>query len=112
MSERKDQEMAPKPDPMDDAAFDRALAADLARPEDEDVALLSRAVLSTLADEGPGRAAPVGEVLAEPLPWMVGFGGLLLLFGGLGYGLVPLVDGGVVRAVSELTDIVSLLGGM
>ena len=64
MSERKDQEMAPKPDPMDDAAFDRALAADLARPEDEDVALLSRAVLSALADEGPGRAAPVGEVLA------------------------------------------------
>jgi len=97
--------------PDTDAEFDRALAARLACDGDTDVALLSRAVLTALA-EGPSAArdAPRSEVLSEPWPWALGFGGLLLLAAGLGYGLVPLVDGGLGRALADLARFTTMIG--
>lgn len=123
MTEKDDDKMVPKPgrdhlrDPvphpvLDDDAFDRALSADLSRPGDDDVALMSRAVLSALAEDTGPREAPEGEVLSEPLTWGAGFVGLMLVFAGIGYAAVPLFDGGTVRLVSDLSGLMSLLGGM
>lgn len=95
---------------MDDAAFDRALTGDLTQPGDGDVAMLSRSVLNALA-ERPNTASRQGaEVLAEPLPWAAGFMGLLLLFGGLGYVSLPLVDGGLGRAVTDVLAVLQMAG--
>lgn len=95
----------------DDAAFDRALARDLTRPGDADVAMLSRAVLSALAEQptAPPRGA---EVLAEPLPWIAGFLGVLLFCVGLGYVSVPLVDGGLGRAVADVSAVLQMVGDL
>ena len=97
--------------PETDADFDRALARALEQPGDADVALMSRAVLNALAEAPAPARGPGAEVLAEPLPWVAGFAGMLLLFAGLGYAAVPLLDGGVIHAVAEMGDVLTLMGG-
>lgn len=97
---------------LDDDAFDRALAAQLTRSGDHDVALLSRSVLSALSEDSAVGTMPQGEVLSEPLTWGAGFAGLLLLFAGIGYAAVPLFDGGTSQLMSDMSGLMSLLGGM
>ena len=95
---------------MDDAAFDRALARELAQPGDEDVAMLSRAVLNALAERPVAPSWSGAEVLAEPLPWAAGFMGLLFLFVGLGYASVPMFDGGLLRVVTDVLAVLQMAG--
>ncbi|TDX25561.1 hypothetical protein [Rhodovulum visakhapatnamense] len=104
--ERPEAEPA-RPDP---ARFDSDLARLLARPEDEDTAELSRAVLSRLA-EPPARGPGAGEVLSEPLPWAAGFGGLLLAAAALGYALLPGASGEELILWALLGDLSAGIGG-
>lgn len=72
----------------DDDALDAVLAEALG-PEAGDTAMLSRAVLTRLAEEGAMRRAPLSDVLAMPLPATGLMLGTLLLAGAMGYALVP-----------------------
>jgi hypothetical protein len=94
-----------------DDAFDRDLAALLKTPGDEDVALMSRTVLSQLADAPASRDHPMAEVLSEPLPWAMGFAGLMGLGVLLGYLLSSGVIGDSFLAFLALGDFFGLLGG-
>jgi hypothetical protein len=86
----------------DDDALDRALARALG-PEAEDVAPLSRAVLTQLAQPPVTRTTQLAEVLVQPLPATGLLAGLLGLAAILGYALGP-------AAPDEITAIADLLG--
>lgn len=94
-----------------DDAFDRDLAALLKTPGDEDVALMSRAVLNHLAEAPSGGEPHLAEVLSEPLPWAMGFAGLMGLGVLLGYLLSSGVIGDSFLAFLALGDFFGLLGG-
>lgn len=86
----------------DDDAMDKALAKALG-PEAEDVAPLSRAVLTQLAEPSPTRTSQLAEVLVQPFPAATLFVGLLGLAAILGYVAGP-------AAPDEITAIAELLG--
>ncbi len=86
----------------DDDALDRALAQALA-PGAEDVAPLSRAVLTRLSEPSTAGASHLAEVLVKPLPAASLLVGLLGLAAILGYALGP-------AAPDEITAIAELLG--
>jgi|GEM_PF-2763718 hypothetical protein len=94
-----------------DEAINRDLAALLKTPGDEDVALLSRSVLNQLAEAPPGAEHHLAEVLSEPLPWAMGFAGLMGLCVGTGYLLSSGAVGDSFLALLALGDVVGLLGG-
>ncbi|MFM7333950.1 MAG: hypothetical protein ACKO1H_05985 [Tabrizicola sp.] len=86
----------------DDDAMDKALA-DALGPGAEDVAPLSRAVLTRLAEHSAPRTLPLAEVLVQPVPAASLLLGLLGLAAVLGYAAVP-------AAPDEITVILELLG--
>lgn len=86
----------------DDDAWDKALAKTLG-PEAEDVAPLSRAVLTRLAEPSAFRQPQLAEVLVQPLPATGLLLGLLALAMLLGYAVGP-------AAPDEITAITELLG--
>ncbi|SFK06937.1 hypothetical protein [Celeribacter neptunius] len=94
-------------------AFDRDLAHVFADETDEDVAELSRSVLSRIAREesGQGRDAHLAEVLSEPLPWALGFAGLMALGVALGYLASSGGTGDSIFAYLAFGDLLGLLGG-
>jgi hypothetical protein len=101
------------PPPRDDDDLDRFLTEAFRAPGDDDTALLSRSVLSALAEQEawhPQRAQEA-EVLSEPLAWGAGFGVLMLGLGALGYVAIPVLDGGVLMFLTEITGLSGLLGG-
>lgn len=98
-------------DAKTDAEFDRALSALFAHPEDEDVAELSRAVLSQTVTVNRTRNEVRGDVLSEPLPWAVGFGGLMAIGVALGYVLSSSAIGDGVLAWFAFGDLLSVMGG-
>ena len=86
----------------DDDAMDRALAQAL-DPGAEDVAPLSRAVLTRLAEPSAAGASHLAEVLVQPVPAASLLIGLLGLAAILGYVIGP-------TAPDEITAIAELLG--
>ncbi|WP_226549465.1 hypothetical protein [Celeribacter naphthalenivorans] len=94
-----------------DAEFDRALSALFAHPEDEDVAELSRAVLSQTVTVNRTRHEVQGDVLSEPLPWALGFGGLMAIGVALGYVLSSSAIGDGFLAWFAFGDLLSVMGG-
>lgn len=86
----------------DDDAMDRALAQAL-DPGAEDVAPLSRAVLTRLAEPSTARQSHLAEVLVQPVPAASLLIGLLGLAAILGYAIGP-------TAPDEITAIAELLG--
>ena len=86
----------------DDDAMDRALAQAL-DPGAEDVAPLSRAVLTRLAEPSAARQSHLAEVLVQPVPAASLLIGLLGLAAILGYAIGP-------TAPDEITAIAELLG--
>ncbi len=97
--------------PDDDAAFDALLAQDLSDPMDTDTSDLSRRVLSELVTDTSPPAHQLAEVLSEPLPWVAGLVALMMLRTGLGYLVLPQVDGGLTWFLSDVSTILSLAGG-
>lgn len=93
-----------------DAEFDRELATIFAHPEDEDVAELSRAVLSQTVTVNRTRHEVRGDVLSEPLPWALGFGGLMALGVALGYVLSSTALGDGFLAWFAFGDLLTLMG--
>ncbi|WP_138465658.1 hypothetical protein [Poseidonocella sp. HB161398] len=109
-SDRKGAEMH-----QDDETFDARLAEMLQAPGDADVALLSRSVMTALAEDPAGQGHdphPARELVFEPLPWAAGLGGLLILAAGLGYALLPQLAGEDILMMFALKDLGALLGGM
>ncbi len=96
---------------MSDVEFDRQLSALLAASGDEDTAVLSRAVLSQLAQDSASASAPLGAVLSEPLPWGAGFLGLLLVGGLFGYLGSTWIAGDGFLTWLTLGDPLALIGG-
>ncbi|WP_321364234.1 hypothetical protein [uncultured Celeribacter sp.] len=95
-----------------DAEFDRELSALFANPEDEDVAELSRAVLSQTVTVNRTRSNGHGaEVLSEPLPWALGFGGLMAIGVALGYVLSSTALGDGFLTWFAFGDLLSVMGG-
>jgi hypothetical protein len=86
----------------DDDAMDAALARAL-NPGADDVAPLSRAVLTRLAEPAAPQRLPMAEVLVQPLPAAGLLVGLLGLAAVLGYAAGP-------AATDELTALVEVLG--
>lgn len=86
----------------DDDAMDRALAQAL-DPGAEDVAPLSRAVLTRLAEPSTARQSHLAEVLVQPVPAASLLISLLGLAAILGYAVGP-------TAPDEITAIAELLG--
>ncbi|WP_460272197.1 hypothetical protein [Celeribacter sp. ULVN23_4] len=100
-----------QPSLSEDEAFDCDLAALMKTPGDEDVAVLSRSVLNQLAETSTGGNHPLAEVLSEPLPWAMGFAGLMGIGVALGYLLSSGVLGDSFFALLALGDFFGLLGG-
>lgn len=73
---------------LDDKELDAALARVLG-PEAGDTAPLSRAVLTRIAEQSQRRPASLAEVLALPLPASGLMLAALILFGAIGYSLLP-----------------------
>ena len=92
-----------------DAAFDRDLAA-LIGAADDDTAMLSRAVLSRLAERPASRFEHLAEVLVAPAPLAAGVSAGLLMIGALGYAVLPVLDGGEMLALMTLGDLLGLGG--
>ncbi len=100
---------APGRDPATDAAFDRDLAA-LIGAADTDTAMLSRAVLSRLAERPESGFAHLAEVLAAPAPLAAGVSAGFVLIAGLGYAVLPAVGGDEILALLTLRDLLGLGG--
>ncbi len=103
----------PKPPPQSDQDFDAYLADVLRDPKQDDTAMLSRSVLSAIAAEDAGQSqnGSDAEVLSEPLAWGAGFGLLMLGLGILGYAAIPVLDGGMLVVLTEISGLTGLLGG-
>ncbi|MBD3765546.1 MAG: hypothetical protein IE922_14515 [Sphingomonadales bacterium] len=96
-------------DPAADAAFDRDLAQLIGAGE-SDTAMLSRAVLSRLAERPESRFEHLAEVLAAPAPLAAGVSAGLLALVGLGYVVMPLIGGEEMLAVITMRDLMGLGG--
>lgn len=100
-----------------DDDFDRALGH-LIGAGTADTAMLSRAVLSRLADPPGTEPAPLASVLAgvlagvlaAPAPLAAGIGTGLLLLGAAGYALAPLIGGDEALALWTMQDLFGLGG--
>lgn len=103
-----------RPDSQDrtnaaDLAFERDLAR-LIGAEGTDTAMLSRTVLSRLAERPESRAGHLAEVLAMPAPLAAGISLGLLLIGSLGYAALPLVGGDEAIALLAISNLLGLGG--
>lgn len=96
-------------DPAADAAFDRDLAREIGAG-DSDTAMLSRAVLSRLAERPETRAEHLAEVLAAPAPLAAGISAGLLALGALGYAVLPLIGGDEMLALMAIRDLMGFGG--
>lgn len=95
-----------------DAELDALLATVMHPPGGEDVSVLSRAVLSEIAQEGARGDHVAGDVLSEPWPWAIGFTGLMGVGVALGYALSSGLLSEEVFAFVTLRELLALMGGL